>query len=309
MEATGPDVKRPRLNYDKPPRMQPQQHPPPISPAHANNPSILPAPSTYPGSLPPQGPPPSPFHDVSHDVRGVPVEHSAHSFVQQQQQQQPPQHHSGHSTPREGRFQHDLNYSRRGSASATPRSPDDHHFPPPPRSMSMGTANEATPYPTAYPPDPPGHLIGYQAPDQHMNGNLHHGLPINTHPNEGPGMTAVPYAEYGPPSMHPAAHGYGGGAYGGPLSAQAHLRGKKGNRAQQVRFPCGRAQFTVISDGEPVVRHATCVAHGRPSAMKADPGAASATKMICRAITRAWPRPSESRACRRTRSRPSAILG
>lgn len=220
MEATGPDVKRPRLNYDGPPRMasssQQQHPPPPISPAHANNPSILPAPSTYPGPLQQQAPPPSPFHDAPHDVRTIPAEPNVHSFAQ---------HHSGHTTPREGRFSHEMNYSRRGSTSGTPRSPEDHPHSHPPRSMSMGNPNDAPAYPNHYPNDAAGHLIGYQAPDQHMNGSVHHGLPMH---GEGP----IAYAEYGP-SMHPGAHPYAGGPYGGPMQVQG-LRPKKGNRAQQV---------------------------------------------------------------------------
>ena len=212
--------------------MQSQHPPPPISPAHANNQSILPAPATYPGPLGQHGPPPSPFHDAPHDVR-VPVEPSVHSFVQ---------HHSGHTTPRDGRFPHEVNYSRRGSASGTPRSPDDHHFPPPPRSMSVST-NDPASYPSQYATEAGSHLIGYQAPDQHMNGNIHHGLSIHTHPNEaGPGMGAMSY-EYGQP-MHPNAHPYAG-AYGSQMQGQAQLRAKKGNRAQQV---CPQARFLEVAE-------------------------------------------------------------
>ena len=210
MEGTGPDVKRPRHSYDGPPRMS---HPPPISPGHANNPSILPAPSTYPGPLQ-QGPPPSPYHDGSHDSR-VPVEPSVHSFVQQ---------HSGHSTPRDGRFPHEMTYSRRDSASGTPRSPD---FPP--RSISMSNDTYQSQY-----PDSSGHLIGYQAPDQHMNGNIHHGVPLHTHPNEpNSGIGSMQYSDYGQPPLHNNAHAYSG-SYGAQMSGAAHLRLKKGNRAQQV---------------------------------------------------------------------------
>ena len=223
MEATGPDVKRPRLNYDAPPRMASQQHPLPPSPAH-QNPSILPAPSStsHHQQQPPL--PPSPFsHEIPHDPR-APVEPSVHSFVQ---------HHSGQTTPRDGRFPHEMNYSRRGSASATPRSPDDHHFPPP-RSMSVALPNDAPHYPAQqYSAESTNHLVGYQAPDPHMNGTMSHGLPIHPHGDGGPGMPPAPYTEYGPPPMHPGSHGYAGIPYGGG-GPQAQMRAKKGNRAQQV---------------------------------------------------------------------------
>lgn len=226
MEGTGPDVKRPRLNYDTAPRMASQHHPhPPPSPAHPN-PSILPAPSsTY--SVPPQHqppPPPSPFgHELPHDPR-APVEPSVHSFVQ---------HHSGQNTPRDGRFPHEMSYSRRGSASATPRSPDDHHFPPP-RSMGIAMSNDAPHYPPQqYSAEPASHLVGYQAPDQHINGNISHGLPMHPHGDGAAGVPPAQYTEYGQPPMHPGPHAYPGIPYGSALPA-AQIRGKKGNRAQQV---------------------------------------------------------------------------
>ena len=223
MEAVGPDVKRPRLNYDGPTRMASQQHAPPPSPAH-QNPSILPAPSsTYGGAHHQQQPPPSPFgHEIAHDPR-APVEPSVHSFVQ---------HNSGHTTPRDGRFPHELSYSRRGSASATPRSPDDHHFQAP-RSMSVAIPTDAPPYPNQpYSAGPADHLVGYQPPDPHMNGTMSHGLPIHPHAESAPAMPQPQYADYGPP-MHAAPPGYATMPYsgGGP---QAQMRGKKGNRAQQV---------------------------------------------------------------------------
>ena len=225
MEGTGPDVKRPRLNYDAPPRMTSQHHPhPPPSPAH-QNPSILPAPSsTYsaPQHQPP--PPPSPFsHELPHDPR-APVEPTVHSFVQ---------HHSGQNTPRDGRFPHELSFSRRGSASATPRSPDDHHFPPP-RSMSVAVPNEAPHYPPQqYSAESTSHLVGYQASDPHMNGNMSHGLPMHPHGDGGAGIPPAQYTEYSQTPMHPGSHAYSGIPYGGPMP-QAQMRGKKGNRAQQV---------------------------------------------------------------------------
>lgn len=231
MEGTGPpDLKRPRLNYDTLPRMSSQHHShphPPPSPAHGN-PSILPAPSSSTYVVPPQHqqqqPPPSPFsHDLPHDPR---VEPSVHSFVQ---------HHSGQNTPRDGRFPHEASYSRRGSVSATPRSPDDHHFPPS-RSMSVAVPNDAPHYPPQqYSAEPANHLIGYQAPDPHMNGNLSHGIPM--HPHGDPGSAGLPpaqYAEYGPSPMHPGAHPYAGMPQYGAM-APGQMRGKKGNRAQQVR--------------------------------------------------------------------------
>lgn len=267
MEGTGPDVKRPRLNHDAPPRMASQHHPhPPPSPAH-QNPSILPAPSsTY--AIPPQHQPPlppSPFsHDLPHDPRAPPAEPSVHSFVQ---------HHSGQNTPRDGRFPPELSYSRRGSASAAPRSPDDHHFPPP-RSISVVVPNDAPHYPPPqYPTEPPGQLIAYPAPDPHMNGNMSHGLPMHPHGDGGAGIPAAQYAEYGPPPMHPGSHAYPGMAYGAAVPP-TQMRGKKGNRAQQVFVhPAGICLAAILIDHSRLV---TSVEQERPNATRADRDAAFA---------------------------------
>ena len=275
METVGPDVKRPRLNYDGPTRMASQQHAPLPSPAHPN-PSILPAPSsTYAPSHHQQQspqPPPSPFgHEIPHDPR-APVEPSVHSFVQ---------HNSGHTTPRDGRFPHELSYSRRGSASAAPRSPDDHHFQPP-RPLSVAVPNDTTQYPNQqYSTGPTDHLVGYQPPDPHMNGAMTHGIPIHPH-GEGAPMAPTQYADYGPP-MHPGP-GYAAMPYGG-AGPQAQMRGKKGNRAQQVYHAvCKHSSCTGLMKDRLVI----FVEPEKPSVTKADHAVVSVWKTTCSVIIKTW---------------------
>lgn len=215
-----------------------------------HHPGILPAPPSY--AHPPHPPlqqqqqpppPPSPYHnDAAHDSRNlpepIPTGPSPHSYVQG---------HSGHSTPRDGRFQLDLNYPRRGSASATPRSPDDHHQFPPPRPTGMPTTSEGQ-YSSQYASDPSGHLVGYQTPDPHLNGNMHHGLPM--HGYEGNHVMAHgPHPDYNQSPVSASPHPYSGMPYGSSFG-QAGLRSKKGNRATQACDVC-RTRKAKCDEGRP----------------------------------------------------------
>lgn len=222
MEGPGPDVKRPRHHYE-PPRLSSQQqhHPPPITTAHGNA-GILPNPGSYSSSSQHQPPPPSPFHDVTNDCRSLP---DPHTFVGQT---------SGQSTPRDTRFQQqDLIYSRRGSAVGTPRSPDDYHQYPPPRSMSVTTIGDGQHYPAPFTPDPAAHAPAYPPSDPHANGNVHHGLPIHGYGEAGHTLSQGPPVEYSQSPVTGGAHPFGAMQYGNSLS-QTGLRPKKGNRATQV---------------------------------------------------------------------------
>jgi len=221
MEGPGPDVKRPR-HYYEPQRMPSQHHhpPPPIATSHSN-PGILPAPSTYPPPSQQQPPLPSSYHDVTHDSRNLP---DPHSYVQQ---------HSDHSTPRDSRFQQtDLIFSRRGSA-AGPRSPDEYHQFPPPRSMSVATTGDGQNYPAQYPAESSGHSAVYPPQDPHINGNVHHGLPMHGYSETGNPLSQGHHVDYSQSPVTAGPHPYGAMQYGNSMG-QAGMRPKKGNRATQV---------------------------------------------------------------------------
>ena len=227
MEGSGPDLKRPRHGYDVPQRMPAQQQiPPHPSSSSHGQPGILPAPSPYPPPSQQQLPPHSPFHDVNHDSRALP---DPHSYVQQHP-------HSGHTTPRDGRFQPDLDFSRRGSASGPPRSPsgESHQFGPP-RPMNIVTTSDGQHYPPQYPVDASGPMTGYPPPDAHMNGNINtHTIPIHPHEQSGHPMAPNYGDSYGQSPVTAGPPPYGGLPFGHPLAQQGGRPPKKGNRAQQV---------------------------------------------------------------------------
>ena len=101
--------------------------------------------------------------------------------------------------------------------------------------MSIVTTGDGQHYPPQYPMDPAGPVPGYPPPDPHLNGNVHHGLPM--HPHEQPGHPMAPgYGhEYAQSPVNAGPHPYGGMPYGAHLGQQG-MRPKKGNRATQVRY-------------------------------------------------------------------------
>ncbi|KAL9098082.1 MAG: hypothetical protein Q9163_006188, partial [Psora crenata] len=97
--------------------------------------------------------------------------------------------------------------------------------------------------------DAANHVAGYPPPDPHMNGNIHHGLPM--HPHEQPGHPMAP--GYGPEyAQSPVAttpHPYGGMPYGLSLGPPC-VRPKKGNRATQACDIC-RTRKAKCDEGRP----------------------------------------------------------
>ena len=224
MDGTGSETsKRQRLDsYNVSHRLQQQ---PPIAHSHGfsvNN--TLPPPNS---SYVPQPLPPSPYHEsTAHEHRSLP-DPAPHGYTQSP---------SGQNTPiRDSRpYPLDASYSRRGSASASTRSPDGYQQFPTARPLNNAAGSDAQNYPQPYTVENAGHYSAYANNDGPMNGTPHHGLPMSTygeqsHPNP-PGHPS----DYGQSSVNAAPHPYGGSTYGGPSNHQNMQRPKKGNRAQQV---------------------------------------------------------------------------
>ena len=232
MEISGPDQKRPRHHYDAQQRM-PQPHhqmnhalPPP--PTHQQG--VAPGPMQYTANpqQPTQQPPPSPFHDGNHDGRNLP---DPHSYVQQHPQ-------SGQTTPRDGRFQPDIDMQRRGSAGGFTRSPPGDQYPQytPHRPANIVTTGDPQHHPSQYTLDSSGQMSAFPHPESHVNGNIQtHGLPMHPHEQGAPSMTPGFVEGYGPSPVTAGPPPYGGMPYG--AMGPGGIRPKKGNRATQV---CGR---------------------------------------------------------------------
>ena len=141
--------------------------------------------------------------------------------------------------------------------------------------MPNDTAHYSTPQ---YPAEPANHLVGYQAPDPHMNGTMSHGMPIHPHGDGGPGLPPAPYTDYGPTAMHPGAHTYAGIPYGGG-GPQAQMRSKKGNRAQQV---CHFTFLLVVANQHG--RLVIYVEREKQNATRVDRAVAFVWRTICSAI-------------------------
>ena len=219
MEGPGPEVKRPRLDtYDDGTYRLQQQLP--IAPSHSYSSHPPPPRNYYPHGAPP--PPPSPYYDTGgHDHnRALP---DPTGYTQSQ---------SGHNTPaREQRHYADT-YSRRGSVSATTRSPESYQQYPGGRALSSAGTNDGH-YPATYSTDAAGHAVGYPSTDGPMNGIVHNGLPLSAYPDNP--HTALPtQPEYSRSPISTTPHSYPGGAYGPQSSYQMMQRSKKGNRATQV---------------------------------------------------------------------------
>ena len=221
MDINGPEVKRPRHHYDAPQRMPSHAQPPPNSlpPSSHPPPGILTGPPHF------SHPPPSPFHDGGHDGRNLPDPINPHNYVQQH----PP---SGHTTPRDGRFQSEVDFSRRGSASGLPRSPsNDHPHLSNHRPTNIVTTSDGQQFPAQQYPVDQGPMAGYPPSEAHMNGNMpSHGLPMHAHDQPGPPMNPAYPEGYAQSPIGPPPYPL----YGPPMGQQASRIPKKGNRATQV---------------------------------------------------------------------------
>lgn len=243
MDGTCPETsKRQRLDSYN---VSHRQQQPPISQSHSfpvNN--TLPPPNS---SYIHQPLPLSPYHDTStHEHRSLP-EPTPHAYTQPQSGHNTPIHpnnphgytqpHSGHNTPiRDTRaVPIESTFSRRGSASATTRSPDGYQQFPPPRPVYNATSSDGQHYPQQVPIENPGHFAGYPNNEGPMNGNPHHGLPMPPYSEQ---SHTNPSGEFNQSPVNAVPHPYGGSTFSNHPSHQNMQRPKKGNRAQQVRR-CG----------------------------------------------------------------------
>ena len=215
MEEHGPEAKRPRLDTTTYHRSQ--QHS--IAPSsHSYSAHTLPPRNPYPA------PPASQYYEADSHEHNRALPHPSST-----QQGYTP--HSGQSTPvRDQRhYAPDPSYSRRGSASATTRSPDGSYQP-----YSSGRPLNSTDshYHASYASDSASHAVGYPNPDGTMNGHTH-GLPMPTYPEATHGSRP---SDYGHSPVNAVPPGYPPSAYGTPTSYQnPQYRLRKGNRATQVR--------------------------------------------------------------------------
>jgi len=242
MDGIDPEGKRPRLgSYSGLPshslshRMQQQSPPPPPEPpSHTYSTHALPPPTAYN-----QPPPPSPYHDLPAEHRGPP-EPPPQAYV-----------HSGYNTPARDPRQYpaDPGFSRSGSFSAPPRSPNDASQLTHLRPLGIATAHEGPYYPYQYPgehpgpPPPPGY---HPHETQQLNGTAPHGLPMLGHhdplqvpPPSGPGGNYAPS-----PITAGPTHLGGGPSYGGPFMGGYNPQRKKQVRATQVWCPASRLTRT-----------------------------------------------------------------
>jgi len=274
MDGTDPEGKRPRLgSYSGPPshshRMQQQQ--PPEPPSHTYSNHALPPPSAYD-----QPPPPSPYHDhVPAEHRGLP-EPPSYGYT-----------HSGYSTPARDPRQYPPEpiYSRSGSFSAPPRSPNDAPQPTHLRPLSIATAHDGSYYSPQYPADHPGPPPpGYHPHDsQHLNGNASHGLPMPGHHDTMHGPPPPGHSGSYTPSPVTAGPNFigGGGSFGGPfITAQYGPQRKKQVRATQVWCTPG---MLLEEDTYLVFRLAMRVGIVKQSVTKGDRLAVSAGRTVRRA--------------------------
>lgn len=224
MEGQGPEAKRPRLDiYNEGSHRIPQQ---PLAPSHSYQSSQPPPPRNhYSHGGPP--PPQSPYYDSGpHEHNRALPEPTGYT----------PHPQSGHNTPaREQRHYASESYSRRGSASASTRSPDGYQQYSGARPANSAATNDGH-YPT-YPIDSAGHAVGYPNHDGSMNGSAHHGLPMLAYPEHSHSISPAvapgrPDYSHSPVSANP--HSYPPGPYGHG-AAYVMQRSKKGNRATQVR--------------------------------------------------------------------------
>lgn len=259
------------------------QQQPAIAHSHGFSVNTLPPPNS---SYVPQPLPPSPYHESSaHEHRSLP-DPAPHGYTQSS---------SGQNTPIRDSRSYPLDpssYSRRGSASASTRSPDGYPTFPTARPLNNAAGNDAQHYPPQYPIETAGHYSGYANNDGPMNGNPHHGLPMSTygeqsHPNPPP--PGHP-SDYGPSSVnavqqHPYGGGGGGSTYGGAANHQNMQRPKKGNRAQQVRWGvCSGGGRSRPPLNRSASRRVTFVGREKRNAMKAGQRAGSASRIRCHAI-------------------------
>ena len=216
------EAKRPRLDtaYGTGAHRS-QQHP--ITPSHSYSPHGLSQRNSYPSGAPP---PPSPYYEAGpheHD-RALPPPSSAHTGYTT---------HSDNNTPvREQRhYAPDPSYSRRGSASATTRSPEGSY-----QQYSGGRplSSADAHYAPSYASDSANHAVGYPNNDGTMNGHTH-GLPMPTYTEQTPAPPGRS-SEYGHSPVNVAPPGYPGGSYSAPVSYQTIHRLRKGNRATQVKI-------------------------------------------------------------------------
>ena len=222
MEEHGPEAKRPRLDttYSASTHRSQQQ---PIAPSHNYSAHAPPPRNSYPSGAPP---PPSPYYDPgSHDHdRALP--HPSHASSAHPSYTP----HSGHNTPvREQRhYAPDTGYSRRGSASATTRSPDASYQPYSSGRHISGTDGH---YSSSYASDSANHAVGYPNSDGTMNGQTH-GLPMPTYPEQPHASSGRP-SDYGHSPVNVAPPGYPVSPFGGATGYQ-NMRVRKGQRATQV---------------------------------------------------------------------------
>ena len=204
--------------YSAPPHRS-QQHP--VASSHGYSAHTLPPRNSYPPGANPT--PPSPYYEAGpheHD-RALPPPSAHQSYTS----------HSGHNTPvRDQRhYAPDPAYSRRGSASATTRSPESTYQQYPsgrPVNSSEGH------YASSYPSDSANHAVGYPNTDGTMNGHQH-GLPMPTYPETTPVSVGRP-PEYGHSPVNVPPSGYPGTPYSAQANYQTLQRMRKGNRATQV---------------------------------------------------------------------------
>ncbi|KAL9123958.1 MAG: hypothetical protein Q9217_006666 [Psora testacea] len=97
--------------------------------------------------------------------------------------------------------------------------------------------------------DPAGPVAGYPSSDPHMNGNIHHGLPMHPHEQSGHPMAPAYGPEYTQSPVSAGPHPYGGMTYG-PSLGQPGMRPKKGNRATQACDVC-RTRKAKCDEGRP----------------------------------------------------------
>lgn len=223
MEEHGPEAKRPRLDttYGASTHRSQQQ---PIAPSHSYSAHAPPPRNSYPSGAPP---PPSPYYDPGGHEHDRALPHPTHASSANHPSYTP---HSGHNTPvREQRhYAPDTGYSRRGSASATTRSPDASYQPySSGRHISSTDAN----YSSSYASDSANHAVGYPNSDGTMNGQTH-GLPMPTYAEQPHASSGRP-SDYGHSPVNVAPPGYPASPYGGATGYQ-NMRVRKGQRATQV---------------------------------------------------------------------------
>ena len=221
MEENGPEAKRPRLDTTYNASSHRSQHP--IAPSHSYSAHAPPPRNPYPSGAPP--PPPSPYYEAGAHDHDRALPHPSHSSSGHPGYTP----HSGHNTPvREQRphYAPDPNYSRRGSASATTRSPDASYQP-----YSGGRPLNSTDghYGPSYASDSANHAVGYPNSDGTMNGQTH-GLPMPTYSEQTPAPSGRP-SDYGHSPVNVAPPGYPASPY---VGGYPNMRVRKGQRATQV---------------------------------------------------------------------------